>query len=111
MIFSATAAISCWGKRLAITIWVMENFVNTFIRFRLRMPAAIYEAMLAHARAELPNECCGLLAGQIEESGALADVSQRYPLVNELKSPTEFLSEPYSMFAAVKEMHREGIEI
>lgn len=29
----------------------------------LALPAAVLEAMLAHARADLPNEACGLLGG------------------------------------------------
>ncbi len=31
--------------------------------FRLLLPAPILQAILDQARAELPNECCGLLAG------------------------------------------------
>src|SRR6516225_10983161 len=30
-------------------------------RYSLRIPQRLYDAMLAQARAELPNECCGLL--------------------------------------------------
>ena len=31
----------------------------------LSMPAALADELLAHARAELPNEACGLLAGDL----------------------------------------------
>src|SRR5260370_2739731 len=34
--------------------------------FRLRIPRNHYDAMVAQAMAELPNECCGLLAGLVE---------------------------------------------
>ena len=54
--------------------------------FRLIVPAALYEAMVAQARAEQPAECCGLLAGVVE--GGIGRVTERYPLVNELASPT-----------------------
>ena len=67
--------------------------------------------MLAHALSERPNECCGLLSGRKSDDGTVAEVSNRYPLVNERASPREFVSEPKGMFAAVKEMRREGIEI
>jgi len=65
--------------------------------------------MLDHALAERPNECCGLLAGRVIED--VAEVVQCYPLVNELRSPIEFQSEPRSMFAAVKDMRPRGIEM
>jgi proteasome lid subunit RPN8/RPN11 len=61
--------------------------------------------MVAHARAELPNECCGLLAGV---AGA---VTCHYPLDNTLASPVEYLSSPESMFAADRDMRRRGIEV
>lgn len=70
--------------------------------------------MLAQARAELPNECCGLLAGRIQPQpagSALALVERHYPLVNEEASPTKFLSEPVGMFQAARDMRRQGTEI
>lgn len=67
--------------------------------------------MLAQARAESPHECCGLLAGRIAENGAHGEATHHYPLTNELKSPTEFFSEPRGMLAAVKDMRREGIDV
>jgi proteasome lid subunit RPN8/RPN11 len=82
--------------------------------FRLRLPREIHEEMAAQAIAELPNECCGLLAGQIEETpeGArIGRVVQRYPLVNAAASPREFWSEPKSMFTAYRDMHWSGLEI
>ena len=73
--------------------------------------------MLAQAVAELPNECCGMLAGRIvpAEGDATAvpvgQVEEVYPLVNEAASPVEYLSEPRSMFAAVRDMTRRGLDI
>lgn len=67
--------------------------------------------MLAQALAELPNECCGLLSGKVDANRAVAEVTHRYALVNDLHSPTEFLSEPKSMFLAVKDMRRNGIDV
>jgi [CysO sulfur-carrier protein]-S-L-cysteine hydrolase len=77
--------------------------------FRLVIPRAIYVAILAHARAELPAECCGLLAGKVEEG--VGRVTQHFPLVNALASPTEFESEPMSRFAAHKAMRAAGTDI
>jgi len=78
-------------------------------RYRLSIPRPIYAAMLAHARAELPAECCGLLAGTIE--GDVGNVTEHHPLVNALASPTEYESEPRSRFAAHKAMRASGTEI
>jgi proteasome lid subunit RPN8/RPN11 len=77
--------------------------------FRLVTPRPIYEAVLAHARAELPAECCGLLAGII--AGDVGRVTMHLPLVNALASPTEYESEPRSMFAAHKAMRAAGTEV
>ncbi len=72
--------------------------------------------MLAHAVAELPNECCGLLAGRLEaradaEGLPLGRVLRRYPLANAAASPVEYVSDPQSMFDAIRDMRRLGLEI
>ena len=74
--------------------------------FRLLIPKAIFDAMLAHAQTELPAECCGLLAGTI--ANGVGQVSEHYPLVNALKSPTEYESEPRSMLTAQKAIRASG---
>ncbi len=70
--------------------------------------------------AELPDECCGLLAGRLPKEHAAAspgrasarrEPSAAYPLANAAKSPTEYLSDPASLFAAYREMHQLGLEI
>lgn len=67
--------------------------------------------MYAQAKAELPNECCGLLAGRLAEDGAVGRVEKRYRLHNALASPSEYESEPRDMFAAVRDMRRLGLEV
>ena len=78
--------------------------------FRLFLPRQLLAEMVAHAQAELPNECCGLLAGTIGADG-IARIECRYPLENALGSPTEYESEPRSHFVAVRDMHRRAIEM
>ncbi len=73
--------------------------------FRLQIPRPIYEAMLAQARAELPNECVGLLAGHPDGS-----VVERYPLANALADPRRFESDARSMFEAEKRRRAVGLE-
>jgi len=65
--------------------------------------------MILQAQSELPNECCGLLAGRMENGLGL--VLRRYPLLNAAASPTEFESDPKSMLTAEKARRQEGIEI
>jgi [CysO sulfur-carrier protein]-S-L-cysteine hydrolase len=60
--------------------------------------------MLAQAVAALPNECCGLLAGRDGR------VTHSYPLRNALASPVRYESDPRELFAAHKDMKREGTE-
>lgn len=62
--------------------------------------------MIAQAQAEQPHECCGLLAGP-----SPAVVTHRYPLINDLASAVEYLSDPKSMFDAVRDMRRHGIDV
>jgi proteasome lid subunit RPN8/RPN11 len=62
--------------------------------------------MIEHARAELPNECVGMLVGSAD-----GVVRGRYPLVNELRSPERFLTEARSMLAAEKRLRAEQQEV
>ena len=77
--------------------------------FRLQLPRKMREEMIDHAHGEAPNECVGLLAGVIE--GGVGVVRARYPLVNAAASPIEYLSEPKSMFAAHRAMHKYSQDI
>lgn len=73
--------------------------------FRLQVPRGIYEDMIAHARAESPNECVGLLAGFPD-----GRVVERYPLVNALADPRRFESDARSMFQAEKRRRERDLE-
>jgi proteasome lid subunit RPN8/RPN11 len=64
--------------------------------------------MLEHAQAELPNECCGILAGVRDGDELIA--ADRHPLTNEAASPTEYLAAD-SLFAVHKTMRERGQEI
>jgi proteasome lid subunit RPN8/RPN11 len=68
--------------------------------------------MVEHARTALPNECVGLLAGRFVETpvGRLALVERRYPLVNEAASPRAYLSEPKSMFKAMRDIWAQDMQ-
>jgi proteasome lid subunit RPN8/RPN11 len=69
--------------------------------------------MVSQAVKELPNECCGLLAGRAmtDATGeAVGRVQARFPLLNELASPVEFTSESRSMLKAERAMREQGLD-
>lgn len=69
--------------------------------------------MLVQARAELPNECCGFLAGGFEGEGKnrVGRATRILPLINELASPVEYQAESKSLFRAHREMDQAGLEV
>ena len=77
--------------------------------FRLTLQQALLDAMIQQAQAELPNECCGLLAGTVSEGHAV--VLERYPLVNALASPREYSGESRGLLQAHKAMRASNSEL
>jgi proteasome lid subunit RPN8/RPN11 len=72
----------------------------------LKLSPQDYQTLLAHARAALPNEGCGLLAG--ESAGAEKTVKKVYCLENTDKSPEHFSMAPEEQFKAVADMRKNG---
>ncbi|HEX4609181.1 MAG TPA: M67 family metallopeptidase [Urbifossiella sp.] len=72
----------------------------------LLIPADILAAVVAHARAVAPAECCGLLAGTPD-----GRVSLHFPVRNDLASPTEYLTNPRDMLAASKAVRAAGVDV
>jgi [CysO sulfur-carrier protein]-S-L-cysteine hydrolase len=64
--------------------------------------AGVREAIVAHARAEAPIECCGLLLG------TPALVEDAYRAANLRQSPTTYLVDPADHFAAIRRARAEG---
>ena len=50
----------------------------------MRMPQALFDEMVAHARADAPNECCGMIAST---DGAAVKI---YPAQNAAASPLRY---------------------
>lgn len=70
------------------------------------MTPATLTAVIAHLRAALPNEGCGLFA-TIDE-GASRRVMRWQPGDNIDRSPTRFTMDPTQVFAAVRENREHG---
>jgi proteasome lid subunit RPN8/RPN11 len=71
---------------------------------RLVLPARFREQLIDHARAERPNECVGLLAG----NGHV--VERVFPLANEANSPTRYLAAA-GLFEPMRAMRAAGLEL
>lgn len=66
----------------------------------LSLPRDVAEALLAHARAELPNEACGLIAGSFDASGAGSAVTF-HPARNAEASPLRYNVHPEDLVRIV----------
>jgi [CysO sulfur-carrier protein]-S-L-cysteine hydrolase len=58
----------------------------------MRIPRSIYDQMVEHARAEAPNECCGILGGKDGEAMTL------YRATNAEQSPLRYTLDPNDLF-------------
>ena len=93
-----------WKRTLAdASGWWKMNF-NL-----LHIPTALLEAVIAHARTELPNECCGLLAGTVEHG--VGRVSRHFAIRNDRASPTAYLTNARDLLDAMNVSRTEGIEV
>ena len=72
------------------------------------MKRADCEAILAHARACLPEEACGLIAGRVEAGGDKV-VEKVYLLENVDHSREHFSLDPRDQLAAVKVLRASGL--
>ena len=71
----------------------------------MRVPRAVYDEMVAHARDDAPNECCGMVAGA---DGA---ATAYFPARNEFGSPTRFQIDSADQIRITNEIDRRGEEI
>src|SRR5215207_5016104 len=71
----------------------------------MRIPKAIYEELLEHAREDAPNECCGLIGG---EDGVAKTV---YRARNADASPLRYNLDPQDQFRIMTEMEEGGEEL
>ncbi len=75
----------------------------------LTVPDLLLEEVVAHARADVPLECCGLLAGHIRDGTGF--VTARFAIENELRSPTDYLTNARGMFFTFRHMRERGLEL
>jgi hypothetical protein len=68
----------------------------------LRLPGRVLDEVVAHARAEAPRECCGLLIGRAGE------IERAFPARNARRGTTRYLIDPRDHFAAIKAAREAG---
>lgn len=72
----------------------------------MRVRESVADAILAHARAASPDECCGLLIGNDE------CVDEAVPARNIAERPAvRFLIDPHDHLAALRDARRRGLDV
>lgn len=71
----------------------------------MRLPASLAEELVAHARAELPNECCGMLGGRGGEA------VRAWRAVNTEASPYMYVMEPREQLRIMDEIDDQGLDL
>jgi proteasome lid subunit RPN8/RPN11 len=69
------------------------------------MRRAVVDAIVAHARADAPLECCGLLIGSD------AAIEESYPVQNVRRSAVKFEVDPAGHFAAIRKARSAGLAV
>ena len=71
------------------------------------LPADLASAMLEHARAELPNEACGLVSGSIQTGDAVAF----HPARNSERSALRYTVHPDDLLRIILEIEDAGRDL
>jgi proteasome lid subunit RPN8/RPN11 len=74
---------------------------------KIQLNRTDYSRIIEHAKAGLPNEVCGLIAGTIAEE--VKRIEKVYLLTNTDKSNEHFSIDPREQLAAVKDMRENKI--
>jgi proteasome lid subunit RPN8/RPN11 len=71
----------------------------------MRIAKDIHDELLAHAREDAPNECCGLIGGENGEAKTV------YRARNAEASPLRYNLDPQDQFRIMNEMEERGEEL
>jgi proteasome lid subunit RPN8/RPN11 len=74
----------------------------------IRMPYQFLDEIADHAKSELPNEACGLIAGTEDEEGK--EIKKVYYLTNVDAADDHFTMDPKEQLAAIKDMRANGLK-
>lgn len=73
----------------------------------ITLKKADFDIILRHAESVLPEEACGLIAGEITDSGKI--IKKVYILTNIDHSNEHFSLDPKEQLAAIKDMRANGL--
>ena len=73
----------------------------------LTLKQSDYDNIVAHAKANLPEEACGLIAGT--KDGDVKEIKKVYLLTNVDHTNEHFSMDPKEQLAAVKDMRANGL--
>jgi len=71
----------------------------------IEIPAEVRDELVRHARGELPNEACGLLAGPDGE------VSSFFPMRNADRSPVTYRLDPKEQIQVFNQIEEKGWDL
>ena len=71
----------------------------------MRIAPSLIDEMVAHAREDLPNECCGMVGGSDGEASVVI------PVANAAASPLRFEMDPQGQYDALKRIEGDGGEL
>lgn len=72
----------------------------------MRIARELYDRIVAHARAEAPNECCGIVASNGDGS------AQRvYPATNKFASPLRFEIDEHDLIRIWRALDEDDLEL
>jgi proteasome lid subunit RPN8/RPN11 len=71
----------------------------------VRIAQSLIDEMVAHAREDLPNECCGMVGGVDGKASVVI------PVVNLAASPLRFEMDPQGQYNALKAIEDDGKEL
>ncbi len=71
----------------------------------MRIAQGLVDEMVAHAREDLPNECCGMVGGRDGEATTVVRVA------NAAASPLRYEMDPQEQYDALKSIEDQGLEL
>jgi [CysO sulfur-carrier protein]-S-L-cysteine hydrolase len=71
----------------------------------MRIAQSLIDEMVAHAREDLPNECCGMIGGRDGEATGIVRVT------NSAASPLRYEMDPQGQYDALKSIEDGGGEL
>src|SRR5215208_126098 len=71
----------------------------------MKISKRLIDEMVAHAREDLPNECCGMIGGRQGEAEVVI------PVANSAASPLRYEMDPQEQYDALKSIEEDGGEL